>query len=132
MPKKFDGDYAMNIDEYPQDISPDEARLGFRLLLVDGIGALMGSRINPVPVPIVACVLSSSDILVKIYNLTGNIRYSHRRWGSYTDGVGMTEWIPVLTPCADLKQFILDYNAGTHQEAFPGKIHSSPFTYRDA
>jgi hypothetical protein len=122
----------MNIDEYPQDISQDEARLGFQLLLVDGIGALMGSRINPVPVPIVACVLSSSDILVKIFDLNGNVRYSHRRWGTYTDGVDMKDWIPVFSPCADLRQFFLEYNAGTHREAFPNRISPCSFTFRFA
>jgi hypothetical protein len=123
----------MSNGEYPQDISEDEARLGFRLLLVDGIVASMGSRMNPVPVPIVACRLSSCDILIKISHPDdGSVVYSLRRWGIHKDGVGVKEWIPVFTPQRDLGQFFLEYNAGTHFEIFHDRIipSTSAFTYR--
>src|SRR5580692_10148030 len=66
-------DSAMNANDCPQEISQDESRLGFELRLIDGIGALRGSQITPIPVPLVAKVLSSSDILIKIYDHKGGV-----------------------------------------------------------
>jgi hypothetical protein len=120
----------MTDQDYPQEISPDEARVGFRRLLIDGIGSLMGSMINPTPVPVVATILSSSDILIKICDPFGNVVYSHRRWGRPKDGIGMDEWIPVFNPVADWQQFLRDYNAGTHPEMFTDRIQSKAFRYR--
>lgn len=102
------------------------------LLLVDGIGALMADRINPVPVPVVARVLSSSDILVKIYDSKGTIKYSHRRWGRNRALQLQNGWIPTFVPTLDLRQFIFDFNAGTHHEFFTDQLQPAQFTFKKA
>jgi hypothetical protein len=117
----------MNDPDYPQEISQDEARLGFQHLLIDGIGPVMGSVIHPIPVPVYACVLSSSDILLKIYDIDGNVRYSHRRWGRY--GGHRNDWSPLASPYVDYRQFFELFNAGTHPEMFSEKIEPASFTY---
>jgi hypothetical protein len=124
----------MKNEDYPQDISPQETELKFERLLIDGIGALMGSQIAPKPVPVVARVLSPSDVLIKIYDLKESIRYSHRRWG-YSKTLGNPNncrWYPLGTPIPDLKQFVIDFSFEAHEEMFRDDIAGVSFKYRAA
>jgi hypothetical protein len=121
----------MTNEDYPQEMSQNESDLGFRLLLIEGIGALMGSRLNPVPVPVVAFVLSSSDILVNIYDLNGKILYSHRRFGHLKGSPAKrNEWRPIANPVLDAKQLIYDFSFNAHREFFTHETVPVEFTYR--
>jgi hypothetical protein len=123
----------MKDEEHPQDISTEESDLKFERLLIDGIGAPLGSQVSPVPVPVVARVLSPSDVIIKICDLKGRVRYSHRRWG-YRKPPGSPEscqWRQVgLAPILDPKQLISDYSSGVHEEFFTNGFVAAPFSYR--
>jgi hypothetical protein len=116
---------------YPQEISAGESRWGFESLLIEGIDALQSGQTNPPPVPVVARILSSSDILIKVYELRRRIVYSHRRWGHYHK-TRRNCWTPLSHLQGDLRQFMYDYNAGTHQEIFGEEIEPAQFKYRKA
>ncbi|MGO9586301.1 MAG: hypothetical protein ACLP2Y_08905 [Limisphaerales bacterium] len=119
--------------DYPQDISPDESELKFGRFLIDGIVPLIGSGIfPPEPVPVVARILSSSDVVVKIYDLRGGVAYSHRRWG-YSRKHGRSSscaWFPLDKPMKDVKQLFFDFSFGVHPETFRGDIVGVKFKYR--
>jgi len=53
--------------DYPQNITPDEARLGFAVHLIGGLDEYSPDRW----IPVVCKVLSSSDIVVKTVGLVG-------------------------------------------------------------
>lgn len=129
--KKHHGDYmSEEHQEYPQDVSKDEAFQKFQLLLIDGMGGLTSSQTFPV----VARILSSSDVLVKTNNFRGQVVYSHRRWGR-TKTTATTEpcrWFPMNTSIVDFKQLIADFSFGNAEEMFPGSIVGSPFVYKPA
>jgi hypothetical protein len=133
--KKRDEVYMNVADpDYPQDILPDESDLKFERLLIDGIGALMGSQISPKPFPVVARVLSSSDVIIKIYDHYGEVAYSHRRW-DYSKKFGnpiYCEWSPLYLPIKDVKQLVFDFSFGVHPEAYQGDIIGVPFKYKAA
>jgi hypothetical protein len=124
----------MKDDYYPQEISQKESALGFRLLLIEGIGALMGSQIRPVPVPVVACVLSSSDVLVKIRAENGRVAYSHRRFGcsKRTPYRRRPEWSPVSLPVSNAQKLISDFKSNIHTENFPQSVNPFPFKFKEA
>ena len=114
----------MKNNPYPQDISEEEAALGFQHLLVDGIGDPMGSRIDIIAVPIVSKVLDSSDILIKIYDLQGKTAYSHRRWGrdSRLTPLEHRSWCPIHSPIPDAKLVIDNFKTGRVKGMFEDDI----------
>jgi hypothetical protein len=123
----------MNDNYYPQEISEDEASLSFRHLLIDGIGVVMGSQIDPHPVPVVARVLSTSDVLIKIRPKNDRDAYSHQRFGySEITSYRGTQWQPVSTPVSDARKLISDFNGGVHKETFPNKIQRASFDCKEA
>ena len=120
--------------EYPQDISEEEARLNFERLLIDGIGALMSSQRFPKPVPVVARILSPSDVLIKISDTEGRVRYSHRRWGfsRSLSNPDRSKWHVLGNPILDPKQLIFDHSQGIHKPLIQGDIAGVSFVYRTA
>jgi len=122
----------MRAGPYPQDISTDESALGFQRLLVDGIGDPMGSRINIVPVPVVARILDSSDVLIKINDLSGKVAYSHRRWGrdSRLTALEDRDWYPIHSPIPDANLVIDNYKTGRVKGMFEDEIVGFKFSYR--
>jgi hypothetical protein len=117
--------------DYPQEISALEARWGFELLLVEGIGDLITGQRNPIPVPVVVRILTASDILIKVYELKRRVVYSHRRWGHFKR-IPRNFWTPLSHLQEDLRQFFFDFNAGTHVESFGCEIVPARFKYRVA
>ena len=112
---------VMNDNYYPQDISEKEKSLGFRHLLIDGVGTMMGSQIKPHPVPVVACVRSASDVWIKILTTRDTIAYSHTRFGhsEITPYCG-AQWHPIRTLISKVEKIISDVKGGIHEETFPG------------
>ena len=118
--------------EHPQDISEEEAELKFERLLIDGIGALRGGQRFPKPVPVVARVLSPSDVLIKIYDLEGRVRYSHRRWGysKLLSNPDRCKWHVLGNPILGPKQLIFDHSLGVHKPLIQDDIVGVSFVYR--
>jgi hypothetical protein len=115
----------------PQDISEDEADLGFQKLVIQGmepaaeIGHLFQAPVSPV---LVACILSSYEILLKILDLEGGVEYSHLQFGSFTIAGGENmedepDWSPVDVPCKDAAMFLQEYGVGIH------KTHGHPINF---
>jgi hypothetical protein len=118
--------------EYPQNISEEEAELKFERLLIDGIGALRGGQRFPKPVPVIARVLSPSDVLIKVYDLEGRVRYSHRRWGysKLLSNPDRCKWHVLGNPIMQPKQLIFDHSAGIHKPLIQDDIVGVSFVYR--
>jgi hypothetical protein len=115
---------------YTQDISPSESFLGFQRMLVDGIGDLMDLQALPTPVPIVAKVLNSSDILIKVLNPHGKPAFSHRRWGfDLVTGRALLRWIPI-GKTADPAQYISDFSFDVCDAMLSRDIVGENFTFR--
>ena len=123
------GHMPSQVGEYTQDISPNESFLGFRRLLVDGIGAIKDPQAQPTPVPLVAKILNSSDILIKVSNPEGEPTFSHRRWGfDLVTGRALLRWIPI-GKTADPVQYISDFNFDIHDSLLSRDILGEKFTY---
>jgi hypothetical protein len=123
------GHMPNQVGEYTQDISPDESFLGFQRLLVDGIGAIKDPQARPTPVPVVAKILNSSDILIKVSNPDGNPAFSHRRWGfDLVTGRALLRWIPI-GKTADPVQYISDFGFDIHDSLLSRDILGEEFTY---
>lgn len=124
----------MTTNPFPQDISADESAAGFQRLLIDGIGDPMASRINIVPVPIVARILDTTDVLVKIYNLNGEIAYSHRRWGrdSKLTALEHRRWHAIHTPGPNALAIIDNFKTKEVKGMFEDEIIGFKFNYRVA
>ena len=124
----------MTREPYPPDISADESALGFQRLLIDGIGDPMGSRIQVVPVPVVARILDSSDVLIKIYDHRDRVSYSHRRWGrdSRNTALEHRSWYPIHSPIPDAELVIDNYKTGRVPGMFEDDIIGFKFSYRVA
>jgi hypothetical protein len=119
-------------DRYPQDISPDESDLKFQRLLIEGFGAWKEGRMSAKPVPVVARILSPSDVLVKVWDPTGLVRYAHWRSG-YSKSVGSRKnchWHSLSTPTADASQLICDFSFQAHEERCPNDVIGVPFEYQ--
>ena len=124
----------MKDDFYPQEISADEAALGFQRLLIDGIGDLRASMIYVVPVPVVAKILDSSDVLIKIYDSNRKVAFSHKRWGRdrRIDTLDVRRWFPIHAPIGDARLVIDNYKTGRMKGMFEDEIIGFPFKYREA
>jgi hypothetical protein len=119
-----------NLDEgYPQDISAAEADLKFERLLIEGIGKWKDGKMLSEPVPVVARILSPSDVLIKAWDCAGRIRYWHWRWG-LSKSLGYRGWHPLSTPMPDPRQLICDFNTNDDEERFPNDVSGLPFNYR--
>lgn len=121
--------------DYPQTVSPTEAKWGFDLLWIEGIGDLMTGEKNLAAVPVVAKILSASDILMKVYELKRRVVYSHRRWGHFKK-TPRNFWTPLSHLQRDLRQYIFDLNAGALEgaleEPFGREIVAARFKYQKA
>jgi hypothetical protein len=117
----------------PQDISEEEAELGFQKLVLQGMDAepeLLHLFEDAGPPVIVARILSSHEILLKIFDLDRTVEYSHLEFG-YSASMGVkalkseTDWTPVDAPCKDAAIFLQEYGVGIHKtHSLPG----APFT----
>lgn len=126
--------HNMTSDTYPQAITADESAVGFQCLLIDGIGDPMGSRIQVVPVPVVAKILDSSDVLVKICDDRGQIVYSHRRWGrdNRNTPLDRRSWYVIHSAMPDANLLIDNYKTGRVKGMFEDEIIGFAFQYRAA
>jgi hypothetical protein len=126
----------MEFEEYPQQVTEDEAELGFRLRIFAGFGERRrfpdGKLIQP---PVVAALLSSSEILVKIFGYApdGTIAYTHQQYGVTAWSGGESEWSPRSGPHKDAALFIQEHKSGTFElhELAPSIVARS-FRYEDA
>jgi len=117
-------------------MTADESAAGFQRLLIDGIGDPMASRIRVVPVPVVAKILDSSDVLVKIYDLGDRekVAYSHRRWGrdSRLTSLEHRSWNAIHMPMPDFSLLVDNYKTGRVPGMFEDEIIGFAFKYRAA
>jgi hypothetical protein len=116
---------------YPQDISPDEADLKFQRLLIEGMGLWKDGKMSSEPVPVVARILSPSDVLIKAWDCVGRITYWHWRWGfsKSFSGLRSCSWHSLSTPTPDARQLIYDFSFGAHNERCPNDVSEVPFKY---
>jgi hypothetical protein len=124
----------MKDEGYPQDILPDESELKFERLLIEGIGNWKNGQMSSDSVPLVARILSPSDVLIKVYDPTGLVRYAHWRWG-YFKSYGSRKkcvWHSLSTPTPDAKQLIYDFSFQVHEERTRKDCVGVPFTYHAA
>ncbi len=117
--------------DYPREILPVEAGWGFELYLIEGIVDLTSAPRQPELVPVVAKILTRSDILLKVFELKRRVMYSHRRFGHYRK-VARNIWTPLSHLQPDLRQFIFDFNAGSHDMLFGQEIVPARFKFRKA
>jgi hypothetical protein len=119
---------------YPQDITEKEAEMKFQRLLVQGIGNWEDGRMSSKSVPVVARILSPTDVIIKVFDLTGRIRYVHWRHGYFESlrGLFRAAWQPLLPLTADAKQLISDFDSGVHKRGFAGEVIGVPFDFRAA
>jgi hypothetical protein len=119
---------------YPQDITEAEADMKFQRLLVQGIGNWKDGRMSSKSVPVVARILSPTDAIIKVFDLTGCIRYVHWRHGYFESlrGLKSTAWQPLSPPTADTKQLISDFDSGVRKKGFAGDVIGVPFDFRAA
>jgi hypothetical protein len=124
----------------PQDISKVEAGLGFRKLEIQGMEAeaeVLHLFQEPNVPTVIACVLSSYEILLKDFDLDGDIEYCHFQFGYFTimgrkDPDGISDWEPVGAPYKDAAMFLREYNAGAIQRPSLPNVIFTPvaFTHR--
>lgn len=115
--------------EYPQDITADEADLGFKRLEFENMGRMLE------PIAVVARILSSSDILVKILDLHGEIKYSLMRYG-FDKTMGSEtgcRWKPLSSPIpsSDVAMLVQGYDFEEARESCSCHIIGVPFTSRE-
>lgn len=122
----------MQEQHYPREISPDELDLAFQRLLIDGIGSMVDGEVSCERVPVVARVLSPSDIVIKIYDLRGQVRYSHERWG-YVKEIGSPRscsWHEMSIPVEDPRVLIFDPRMRIEHAGYRDDVVGVPFQYQ--
>jgi len=118
--------------EHPQSVLPLEHELGFRLQPIFGLAhsALRKTETQQV----VALRLSSCEILLKAYNLDGEICYHHKKYGyDILPGGEETpyQWYPVSSGWKNPQEILEKYKAGikTMWEKMVGQIHGCPYPF---
>ena len=86
------------------------------------------------PVPVVVRILGSTDVLIKLSDLIGRVRYEHWRHGYFESlgGLRGTAWQPLPPPATDARQLIFDFDFGVHKKGFAGDVVGVPFDFRAA
>ncbi|HXR48853.1 MAG TPA: hypothetical protein VN784_15570 [Candidatus Limnocylindrales bacterium] len=126
----------MKDENYPQEITADEKRLGFELLGLESYG-LLHETIPPLSdARVVVKRLSPSDVLVKIL-FSGEIAYSHKKFGKDVAYIrhpedARCEWWPIFAPCPDAKFAIARFEAGSKGAAFVNVIIPFQFKFTPA
>jgi hypothetical protein len=124
----------MQNPKFPQSISSLDRELGFQLLPIAGLG---GDLLHPNKgEQVVIKILSSCEILLKAYDLDGNICYNHKKYG-YDVLFGQEtpyQWYPVSGGWKDPKEILGLYEKGikTLWEKQAGQIHGCPFPFPKA
>jgi hypothetical protein len=99
--------------EYARDISDDDVSLGFERIEIPRSEEYGGGF-----VPVLARILSSSDILVKTFDYHGGVQYAHRRWGySRLDStIEDLDWNPLEPPFSfdEAAHFLQEYDFVSH------------------
>jgi hypothetical protein len=118
----------MNREDYPQELTEDEADLGFRLLEIQSLGKL-GSENSPAVA--VARILSPSSILVKTFSGYDHLIFGHcaitteREIPMWNCGTEMR-----IPETKDAAQFLHKYEVGLIAPArFP--IEECNFSYKE-
>ena|SRR5437879_5608286 len=117
----------MSASEYPQAATEEERELGFRKIELFEDGT-MGR-----PAVVIAKILSSSDVLVKIFDSNGDVKYSHRRWGNYKFLVKKTPvWKPIFSPMdwESVPIFVQEFGFQTSHGLLGDDIVGVPFEYK--
>ena len=122
---------------YPQDITEAEADMKFQRLLIQGIGNWKDGRMSSKSVPVVARILSPADVIIKVFDLIGRVRYVHWRYGYFESlrGLKLTAkftWEILLPIAADARLLISDFDSGVHKKGFAGEFIGVPFKYHGA
>jgi len=90
----------------------------------------MDLQARPTAVPIIAKILNSSDILIKVLNPDRKLVFSHRRWGfDLVTGRALVRWIPI-GKTADPGQYISDFSFDVHGAMLSRDIVGEKFTYK--
>jgi hypothetical protein len=128
----------MESGTYPQEVTEDELDLGFRLRVFVGLWEYRhfpdGKVISPA---VVAMILSSSEILVKVCDPHGSIYFTHQRYGRHKSGASITEaaWHPASGPYKDAAMFLQQYGVGLERlaaDAFGPAFIPADFIFHDA
>jgi hypothetical protein len=110
------------------DISDEEKLLGFEVILIQDPSWNMVHA--PAVVPVVAKILNSSDVVLKIM-LFGQPAFSHRRFGWMREAKMLNlppEWNPVGNPYPDAQ--IAVFEASIHASETDGpEVISCDFTF---
>jgi hypothetical protein len=126
------------IPEFAQDVNDSEVELGFSRLVVpslqgpDGFAALKGVGVSR---PVVALILSSFEILVKINGFDGWVRrtkYSHREFGFFSKAETPqdAEWYPIGNPMDDAAVYLQEWKSGLAQKGQPAEVFTRlPFKH---
>jgi hypothetical protein len=117
----------MTTRRYPQEISEDEADVGFQHLELYEIRGVRG------PTVVVGKILSSSDVLVKLRKARDRVDlYTHWRWGHYRETPAVKVWMVIssMRRIEQVRTFVQEYDFTTPKEVFPGDTVGQPFKYR--
>jgi hypothetical protein len=117
----------MSASEYPQEATEEERDLGFRKIELFDV-EMMGR-----PAVVIAKVLSASDVLVKIFDSSGDVKYSHRRWGYYKFLTKKTPvWKPIFSPMDwdSVPIFVQEFGFQTSHGLLGDDIVEVPFEYK--
>jgi len=114
---------------FTQQITEGEAEMGFQRLCLEELFGGSAERSTKV---VVARILSTSDVVVKILNPLGDIQYIHARWGRSREGENGLEgvrWHPINMMFTNAADFIQRFEFRGAEEEFPPGIIGAPFVY---
>src|ERR1035441_7343979 len=107
-----------DLDEFCQDIGEKDVDLGLERIEIVQQGGLGFSKET---CSVVARVLCSSDMLVKIFDSKGGAQYAYRRWGYFKEGGSPEEldWHSMVVPMSfdEAAKFIQEYDFKRHTSA---------------
>ncbi len=121
----------MASEEYPLELTEEEADLGFQRLWIEGFAV---GNIYPKPVPVIARVMSSYDVLIKCRSrLDGEIHYTHQRHGYRVLGgeKTRTDWRPMSGPHKDARMFLHEYELDLRKDVWRDVV-GVPFVSKPA
>ena len=117
----------MSASEHPQEATEEEREIGFQKIELTGAGAIGRTAV------VIAKILSPSDILIKIFDSNGDVKYSHRRWGYYKFLLKKTPvWKPIFSPMdwESVPIFVQEFGFQTSHGLLGDDIVGVPFEYK--
>jgi len=102
-----------NSEMYPDELTREEAELGFQKALVSNPRRIYVGQ--PSLIPVVLYVLGPMDHIIKTRDPDGNLAYSHRQYGDLGQK-DAPEWKPVLVPLPSAADAIRIARKGLDQQ----------------